>query len=311
MSPKFWIGATGKHLRQAGIEAQMVALYLLTSPHANMSGLYYQPLMYLAHETGLGIEGASKGLQRAIEVGFCAYDGASEVVWVYHMASYQVGKELKPADKRCLGMQYEYNELPENPYLAMFYDKYETAFCLTKKRYPLQGVVSHLPTPSEPLVSQAQATAQAEAQAQNNFPETYVVDVPKIPPVKTKRTANASALEEACHQTWESYCKAYVERYSTEPVRNATTNSQTKNLVKRLGAEEAPLVAAWFLSHRDAWYVRQLHQLGSLLKDCEKLRTEWATNRQMTHTQARQADRQGNTLSLVSSIIAKRERAKG
>jgi hypothetical protein len=37
-------------------------VYLLSNPHANMLGLYYMPKLYIAHETPLGTEGASKGL---------------------------------------------------------------------------------------------------------------------------------------------------------------------------------------------------------------------------------------------------------
>src|SRR5439155_917307 len=77
ISPQFWIGSTGRKLRDAGPEATLVALYLLSNPHANMLGLYYLPQLYIAHETGLGIEGASKGLRRTIEAGFCDYDEAS------------------------------------------------------------------------------------------------------------------------------------------------------------------------------------------------------------------------------------------
>lgn len=134
VGPKFWIGATGKRLRAAGMEAQIVAMYLLTSPHANMLGLYYCPTMFIAHETGLGLEGASKGLQRAIEAGFCEYDEASEVVWVIEMASYQIGEALKPNDLRVKGVQNEYGSLPDNPYLARFYEKYSGAFCMSACR---------------------------------------------------------------------------------------------------------------------------------------------------------------------------------
>ncbi|MDW5308819.1 hypothetical protein R7J43_21940, partial [Acinetobacter baumannii] len=73
VSPHFWTGTTGKKLRQTH-EGLIVAMYLMTSPHANMLGLYYMPLLYVAHETGLGMEGASKGLQCACEAGFCSYD---------------------------------------------------------------------------------------------------------------------------------------------------------------------------------------------------------------------------------------------
>lgn len=102
VSPHFWIGKTGKELRQAGSESQLVALYLLTSPHANMIGLYYMPLAFLSHETGLSIEGASKGLNSAIKAGFCKYDEQSEMVWVIEMATHQIGDALKPGDKRCV-----------------------------------------------------------------------------------------------------------------------------------------------------------------------------------------------------------------
>jgi hypothetical protein len=55
IAPQFWIGNTGRKLRDAGSEALLVALYLLSSPHANMLGLYYLPRPFIAHETGLGI----------------------------------------------------------------------------------------------------------------------------------------------------------------------------------------------------------------------------------------------------------------
>ena len=85
VSPHFWTGTTGKKLRNSP-EAVIVAMYLMTSPHANMLGLYYMPILYVAHETGLGFEGASKGLRSACEAGFCSYDEASEMVWVHEMA---------------------------------------------------------------------------------------------------------------------------------------------------------------------------------------------------------------------------------
>jgi len=160
VGPKFWLGKTGKELRKAGAEAQVVAMYLMTSPHANMLGLYWVPTMYIAHETGLGMEGASKGLQRAIEAGFCEYDEASEVVWVYEMARFQIADSLVATDKRCIGIQNEYNSLPANPFLARFFAKYSVAFNMAKQR----GNTSPIEAPSEGLGSQAQAQAQEQAQ---------------------------------------------------------------------------------------------------------------------------------------------------
>ncbi|HBU2515740.1 MAG: DNA-binding protein [Klebsiella pneumoniae] len=134
VAPQFWLGKTGRELRKKGAEAQVVSFYLMTSPHANMLGLYYLPILYIAHETGLGLEGALKGLKSAIEAGFCSYDEDTEMVWVHEMAAYQVGKALKPGDNRCAGVRSEYASLTENPFLSSFYERYKNDFHLNIKR---------------------------------------------------------------------------------------------------------------------------------------------------------------------------------
>ena len=70
-------------------------------------------------------------------------------------------------------------------------------------------------------------------------------------------------------------------RYGIPPVRNAKSHAQVRQLAQRIGVDEAPGLAAWFVSHDGGWYVRQGHQIGSLLADCEKLRTEWVTGKRM------------------------------
>jgi len=112
VAPQFWTGKTGRALKAAGPEAVIVGLYLMTCQHANMLGLYYLSKAYIAVDTGLGIEGASKGLERACEAGFCDYDEESEVVWVREMATYQIADRLEPKDNRCKGIQREYERSP-------------------------------------------------------------------------------------------------------------------------------------------------------------------------------------------------------
>jgi len=90
--------------------------------------------------------------------------------------------------------------------------------------------------------------------------------------------------------TWLSYSTAYVDRYKVDPVRNAKVNALLCKFVERVGAEEAPLIAAWFVGHNASWYVTKGHSIEALLADAEKLRTEWATGRQTTQTQARMQD---------------------
>jgi hypothetical protein len=74
VAPTFWTGATGRAIRKRGQDATILALYLITNPHANMYGLYYLPLPLIAHETGIPLEGASKGLRSLFQEGYCLYD---------------------------------------------------------------------------------------------------------------------------------------------------------------------------------------------------------------------------------------------
>ena len=157
--PKFWTGETCKALRKRGSEGVVVALYLMTSPGSNMLGLYYQPQLFMAHETGLGVEGASKGLAWCIEEGFCRYDEATEMVWVIEMAKWQIAEELKPTDNRCAGIQRDYDSLPANPFLAPFFDRYVSAFHLSTRR---DGKGA-----SKPLRSQEQEQEQEQEHEQD------------------------------------------------------------------------------------------------------------------------------------------------
>lgn len=75
---------------------------------------------------------------------------------------------------------------------------------------------------------------------------------------------------------WDAYRDAFVRRYGQEPVRNARVNAQLAQLVGRIGAAEAPAVAAFYVGHNGRFYVEKCHGVGYLLADAEKLRTEWA-----------------------------------
>lgn len=154
VSPRFWTGPTGKRIRSLGLEAQVVAFYLLTCPSANMIGLYYLPLPTLAHETGIPLEGACKALRSLSEAQFSHYDEAEEVVWVPEMARYQIEDELKASDNRCKGIWKEAEPFQKSRFFMDFWMRYEKAF--------------HLPTPSpleappKPLGSQEQEQEQEQ-----------------------------------------------------------------------------------------------------------------------------------------------------
>lgn len=87
---------------------------------------------------------------------------------------------------------------------------------------------------------------------------------------------------------------AYQTRYQAQPVRNAKVNGQLANLVKRLGGDDAPRVAAFYVMHNDSFYVRKRHPVDLLLRDAEGLRTQWVTQIKATSGEAREAERKDN-----------------
>lgn len=130
-------------------------------------------------------------------------------------------------------------------------------------------------------------------------------------PVKAKREPKAKE-QSSTSETWGAYSIAYMDRYGVDPVRNAMVNGQLSQFVGRVGATEAPSVAAWYVGHQNRFYVEVGHSVAMLLRDAEKLRTEWATNRRGTSTQALQADKTQTNLSAFAPMIEEaRKREQG
>lgn len=303
--PQFWIGKTGKALRRAGVDAQLVGLYLMSSPHANMLGLYYLAQETIGHETGLGFERAQAALKACIASGFCSYDQDSEMVWVHEMAFYQIADSLVANDKRSKGVQNEYNNLPDNPFLGEFFRKYSIAFCMTNLRSGCESENNPIEAPFKPLGSQEQEQEQEQEKEQDQAQEQSTIAMAvALAPKKTPRKEpepNPNNL-----LTWQSYKAAYANRYLVAPVQNAKSNSIIKQLVQALGAEAIP-VAAFYVQHNDRNYVAKMHQLNLLLADHAKLRTEWATGNRMTIAAAQEADRLQSTGDMWSRIIEEHE----
>jgi hypothetical protein len=123
-------------------------------------------------------------------------------------------------------------------------------------------------------------------------------------PTRAPRVSSKSPVQEAAAQTWDAYSLAYFTRYGTEPVRNQTVNAQITQLVKRVGTDDAPRVAAFYVAMNKRFYVEKLHPVGLLLTDCEAIRTQWATNSQVTSTRAQQLDQSQANYDLVNEALA-------
>ena len=111
-------------------------------------------------------------------------------------------------------------------------------------------------------------------------------------------------------QTWQFYENAFKGRYGVLPERNPKTNSQMKQFVERVGIDNAPHIAAFYLTHNDSFYIKQCHVVGMLLKDAEKLATEWKTGNKMTSQRAYQMERTQNNLDACNAVLKEFENGK-
>jgi hypothetical protein len=102
VAPEFWTGVTGREIRahSRGRDGILIALYLMTNPHANAIGLYYLPLPYAMQDTGLSAEEIGDAFATLAEVGFIERDKARDLVWVVEMGKYQVGPTLAVRDHK-------------------------------------------------------------------------------------------------------------------------------------------------------------------------------------------------------------------
>ncbi len=162
VSPLFWTGETGRALRRLGQDAQLTALYLVTCPQANMIGLYHLCLPTMAHHLGTNTEGALKGLRRASEGGFLTFSEETEDVWVFEMASHQIGEPLSPKDNRVPAVVKEWMQYRKSKFFMDFYRRYKDSFHLPVP--PKNGRPSE--APPKPLRSQEQDQDQEHAQSE-------------------------------------------------------------------------------------------------------------------------------------------------
>lgn len=111
-------------------------------------------------------------------------------------------------------------------------------------------------------------------------------------PSARKRAGPDSAAAKAIRQnTWTAYSDAYEFRYGVPPVRDAKANVAIKNFCRSIAANECSAVAQFYLQNSSSFYVGKGHAPIHLAADAAKLRTEWATGRQITNTEAMLADK--------------------
>jgi hypothetical protein len=225
VSPSFWARGSGKRLR-GDADAQVLALYLVTCPAANMIGVYYVPFVAVAHETGLGLERATEAMRRIEVAKYAFYDHESELVWVPNMAAYQIGDTMKTGDK-----------LGDHPFVWRFVERYGLAYSLGGDW--VQPVMVDAPTLEAPEEAPPKGLARGFEGASKGHP-----DQESTPgwssAILGKSRRRAGEEQEQERVQGEDPAPAPPRESEREPEPERTTATTTKTKGARLDPEWRP-----------------------------------------------------------------------
>ena len=286
-------------------DGRTLALYLLTSPHANLIGCFRLPDAYAAEDLNWSSERVSEGFDELREKGFVSRDEATKWVLIHKYLKWNGFENGNVA----IAAHKAFDQIPPVPLKALLAAALLEFGCHLKEPFvnALQTLLEPFANPEpepdpEPIRNLNQSLIQNPTTALFGAPPAEAAPA-AAKPVKAKKAAEAKEPPPTVG-TWKAYSTAYSVRYHVEPVRNATVNGQLANLVSRLGSEEAPAVAAFYVRSNNNRYVSAGHSVGMLVMDAEKLRTEWATGRQGTATQAIQADKTQANFNAFAPLLA-------
>jgi hypothetical protein len=109
--------------RRLSTDQRILLLYLFTSPHSNLAGLYWLPLAYAAAETGLAVPDVEEWIQGPLSA-YVTYDHETEEVFVHRLARHNIGEDLKATDNRAKALERALLDIHSKPLLRLFFHNY-------------------------------------------------------------------------------------------------------------------------------------------------------------------------------------------
>lgn len=89
----------------------MLYMYLLTAPHAHLSGIYQCPIIYITNETQLSATKIKRALNNLASIDLVHVDKVTDVVWIPRMLDHAAGRLSEP-DNRLKGIKAHLKTLP-------------------------------------------------------------------------------------------------------------------------------------------------------------------------------------------------------
>lgn len=177
--PTFWTGTSGSQLRGHS-DAQTLAVYLMSAPHSSITGLYYQPISTILHETGLTLERFKDAMKRVTAAEIAWYDMEQQVVWVPEHFKYQVRKPLSKGDNRRRSIERELHFWRKHPYRQDFMQRYAAEHQLRGHDLEEEEQSRHKQTRHEPASSphNSPVARESDREPSEALPTTKVLSPP-------------------------------------------------------------------------------------------------------------------------------------
>ena len=128
-----------KDFRMLSEEGKMLFLYLLTSPHRNMGGLYYLPLPYLCFDVGLDKERVSKAFEELTDKDMALYDYNTQVVLIKKWFCYNPIEN----ENQAKGLNKQLAEIPKSKLFKPFVN------CVKEYCKYIESILKGFDIPSE------------------------------------------------------------------------------------------------------------------------------------------------------------------
>lgn len=210
----FWTGTTGREIGLIGGHlSQLLALYLITSPHQSMIGLCYMPLSYISADTGMTSLEVEQALDVLERVGFCRYDHDTSWCWVVEGLRYQAGYSgALRGENRIKGMLAVLEMTPSAELRDAFIARYRALFDSSETA----TLVGGSPDPA-PTVSGTQTETETKTETETEVP------LPSLPTVG--RGAACGRAHREFQQLWNDTTTPPIVRCTviTEKRRRAIT----------------------------------------------------------------------------------------
>jgi len=234
----------------------------------------YVALLLLADDVGL-LElnsfkiGRKSGIEGAEQTAFLDQMAELDLIRVYTAA----GKRYAFIPRYRQRLQIKRSKCPTPPAEVLFDDP--DAFNKIKALAEATAVGHRKSTVGQPPEPEPEPEEEKDPSLRSGSAPPSAKGAPAKPKRKRPKAGDPPAPSVLA---WNGYSAAYLRRYKVEPVRNARVNGQLAAFVARIPAAEVEAVAAFFVGHNGNLYVNAKHPVDLLLRDAEKLRTDWATN---------------------------------